>query len=181
MLRGLRRWWSWEMHRELEVTPMIRFITIERFVKGAVLVLAGIALIALSGTDAFQSWVDRAQTELNLNPGQHIWQRLYEQTLVRFGNASSRVRDALAAGAILYGLLELLEGVGLLLRRRWAEYLVLVATFAFVPVEIDELFRHPTPVKAIAFVVNVAIIAYLVWRKRLFLERPSTATASSPA
>jgi uncharacterized membrane protein (DUF2068 family) len=180
-MQGMRRWWSWEMHRELEVTPMIRFITVERFVKGTVLVLAGIALIAVSGTNTFQDWVTRAQTELNLNPGQHIWQRLYEQTLVRFGHSSARLRDALGAGAILYGLLELLEGVGLLLRRRWAEYLVLVATCAFVPVEVDELVRHPTPVKAIAFLVNVAIIAYLVWRKRLFLERPSTATAASPA
>jgi uncharacterized membrane protein (DUF2068 family) len=181
VLSGLRRWWSWEMHRELEVTPAIRFITIERFVKGAILVIAGIALIALSGTDAFQDWVDRAQTELNLNPGQHIWTRLYEQTLVRFGRASGRIRDVLGAGAILYGVLELVEGWGLLRRRRWAESLVLVATSAFLPVEIDELFRHPTPVKAIAFVVNVLIIAYLVWRKRLFLERPSTATAESPA
>jgi uncharacterized membrane protein (DUF2068 family) len=178
---ALTRWFRWEMGRELEVTPFIRFITIERFVKGTVLVLAGIALIAFSHTNTFQDWVVRAQSELNLNPGQHSWRRLYEQTLVRFGNASRLTRDALGAGAVLYGVLELVEGVGLLLRRRWAEYLVLVATCAFVPVEIDELLRHPTPVKAIAFVVNLAIIAYLVWRKRLFLERPETATSASPA
>jgi uncharacterized membrane protein (DUF2068 family) len=169
------------MHRELEVTPMIRFITIERFVKGAVLIIAGIALIAVSGTTAFHDFVTRAQTELNLNPGQHLWRRLYEQTLVRFGNASARTRDALGVGAILYGVLELIEGFGLLARRRWAEYLVLIATSAFLPVEIDELLRHPSAVKALALLVNVAIVAYLVWRKRLFLERPSTATAASPA
>ena len=163
------------MHRELEVTPFIRFITIERFVKGAVLVIAGLALVTLSGTDTFQDGVERAQTELNLNPGQHIWTRLYEQTVARVGGASARVRDVLGAGAILYGLLEVIEGVGLLRRRRWAEYLVLVATCAFIPVEIDEVVRHPTPVKGIAFVVNVLIVAYLVWRKRLFLERPSEA------
>jgi uncharacterized membrane protein (DUF2068 family) len=180
-VNGLRRWWDWEMHRELEVTPFIRFITIERFVKGAVLVLGGIAILALSGTDSFHNVVLRAQEELNLNPGQHLWQRLYEQIVVRFGNASARTRDALGAGAIVYGLLEIVEGFGLLRRRRWAEYLVLVATSAFLPVEVDELLRHPTPVKGIAFVVNIAIVVYLVWRKRLFLERPSTATADSPA
>lgn len=167
------RWLRWEMGRELEVTPMIRFITIERFVKGTVLVLAGIALLALSGTNAFHDFVLRVQTELNLNPGQHLWKRLWEQLVVRFGTSSTRTRDALAAGAIIYGALELFEGLGLLWRRRWAEYLVLVATSAFLPVEIDELIRHPTPVKAIALLVNVVIIAYLVWRKRLFLERPS--------
>lgn len=174
-MSAFRRWWQWEMHRELTVTPAIRFITVERFVKGTVLVLAGVALIAFSGSNAFQDFVTRAQTELNLNPGQHVWQRLYEQTLVRFGHASARTRDALGVGAILYGVLELVEGVGLLRRRRWAEYLVLVATCAFIPVEVDELVRHPTPFKGLAFAVNVAIVAYLVWRKRLFLERPSAA------
>ncbi len=178
---ALRRWWSWEMHRELTVTPAIRFITVERFVKGTLLVLAGIALIAFSGSNGFQDFVTRAQTELNLNPGQHIWTRLYEQTLVRFGHLSGRARDVLGAGAILYGVLELIEGIGLLRRRRWAEYLVLIATCAFIPVEVDELVRHPSAFKALAFTVNVAIVAYLVWRKRLFLERPSRAYAGEPA
>ena len=174
-MSALARWFRWEMGRQLEVTPMIRFITIERFVKGTVLILGGIVLLAISGTNAFHDFVLRVQTELNLNPGQHVWKRLWDQLVVRFGSASTRTRDALAAGAIVYGALEVFEGVGLLWRRRWAEYLVLIATGAFLPVEIDELLRHPTPVKAIALLVNIVIIAYLVWRKRLFLERPSAA------
>lgn len=180
-MTGLGRWFRWEMGRELEVTPMIRFITIERFVKGTVLVLAGIALLAISDTNTFHSFVLRVQTELNLNPGQHLWKRLLDQLVVRFGTASERTQDLLAIGAMVYGALELLEGIGLVLRRRWAEYLVLIATAAFLPVETDEVIRHPTAFKAIALVVNIVIIAYLVWRKRLFLERPSTATAASPA
>jgi uncharacterized membrane protein (DUF2068 family) len=178
---GLWRWWRWEMGRELEVTPMIRFITVERFVKGTVLILGGIAILALSDTNTFHTYVLRVQTELNLNPGQHVWKRLWEQLVVRFGTASEATRIALGAGAIIYGALEVFEGFGLLWRRRWAEYLVLVATAAFLPVEIDELLRHPTPVKGIALTVNIVIVAYLVRRKRLFLERPSTATAESPA
>ena len=180
-MSGVVRWFRWEMGRELEVTPMIRFITFERFVKGTVLVLAGILLLAISGTNAFHDFVTRAQAELNLDAGQHLWKRLYERLVVRFGNASTRTRDALAGGAIAYGLLELVEGLGLLLRRRWAEYLVLIATAAFLPVEIDELAMHPTAFKGLALAVNLVIVAYLVWRKRLFLERPSTATAASPA
>jgi uncharacterized membrane protein (DUF2068 family) len=160
---------------------MIRFITIERVVKGAILILGGLAILALGNTNAFHDFVLRAQTELNLDAGQHLWRRLYDQVVVRFGNASTRTRDALGAGAILYGLLEIVEGMGLLFRRRWAEYLVLVASAAFLPVEVDELIRHPTPVKGITLAVNIAIVVYLVWRKRLFLERPSTATVASPA
>jgi len=180
-MTAIGRWFRWEMRRELDVTPMIRFITVERFVKGTVLILGGIALIALSDTDAFHNFVLRVQTELNLDPGQHLWKRLLDQLVVRFGTASERTQDLLGIGAILYGLLEVVEGVGLVLRRRWAEYLVLVATVVFVPVEVDELIRHPTAVKAIAFLVNVVIIAYLVWRKRLFLERPSATGEVQPA
>jgi uncharacterized membrane protein (DUF2068 family) len=173
-MSALGRWFRWEMGRELEVTPMIRFITIERFVKGTVLILGGIVLLAISGTNSFHDFVLRVQTELNLNPGQHVWKRLWDQLVVRFGTSSTRTRDALAGGAIIYGALECFEGVGLLWRRRWAEYLVLIATSAFLPVEIDELLRHPTPVKAIALVVNLVIVGYLIQRKKLFLERPFT-------
>lgn len=99
--------------------------------------------------------------------------RIAGKVLVKFGTSSPRERDVIAIGAILYGMLEALEGFGLLLKRRWAEYLVLIATSAFLPLEIDELLRRPTVFKAATFILNVAIIAYLVWRKRLFLERPS--------
>ena len=61
-----------------------------------------------------------------------------------------------------------MEAVGLWLGRRWAEYLTLVATAVFIPLEIYELSRGVSPFKLIAFVVNVAVIAYLLFAKRLF-------------
>ena len=70
------------------------------------------------------------------------------------------------------------------MRRRWAEYLVLLATVVFIPVEIEELAARPSAFKALALLVNLLIVAYLIWRKRLFLERPPrlrpTETASAP-
>ena len=41
-----------------------------------------------------------------------------------------------AAGSFLYAALHGIEGVGLVLRKRWAELLTVVATGAFIPVEI---------------------------------------------
>ena len=74
-------------------------------------------------------------------------------------------------GAILYGLLEVTEAVGLMMRRRWAEYLVLLATVAFLPLEIDEVLRKPSALKALTLLINIAIAVYLVWRKQLFVSR----------
>jgi uncharacterized membrane protein (DUF2068 family) len=67
---------------------------------------------------------------------------------------------------MLYGLLELVEGTGLWLDKLWAEYLTVVATSLLVPLEIYELVRKPTLLKAAGIAVNVAIVAYLARRLR---------------
>ena len=72
------------------------------------------------------------------------------------------------AAAGLYALIEGAEAVGLWYQRRWAEYLTLVATSLFIPLEIYELSRSLSPLKAIALIVNLAIVVYLLFAKRLF-------------
>src|SRR5205085_10461772 len=67
-----------------------------------------------------------------------------------------------AAGALGYGLLELVEGVGLFLRKRWAEWLTVVATSLLVPLEVYELAKKPSPLKAAGLFVNVLIVLYLL-------------------
>jgi uncharacterized membrane protein (DUF2068 family) len=73
-------------------------------------------------------------------------------------------------GALLaaYALLQAVEAVGLWLGRRWAEYLTLIATSALLPLEVYELTRGITPLKVVALVVNIAIVVYLLFAKRLF-------------
>ena len=68
-------------------------------------------------------------------------------------------------------MLELVEGVGLWLARRWAEYLTVVATAAFLPLEVYELTRTVTVTKLAAFAINVVVVAYLIVAKRLFGAR----------
>lgn len=168
---GLAAFWSWlrwEMGRRIELDGPIRLIILERLVKSTLLVLGGIALLTLSaGTDLHRLAAD-LQVQLGLEPGRHLWRRVVTWALARLG----RHPDAIGVAAILYGLLEAVEGVGLIMRRRWAEYLVVLATSAFLPVEVSEVLHRPTPVKAGALVVNLVIVVYLAWRKRLFVERP---------
>lgn len=67
-----------------------------------------------------------------------------------------------------YAILEGVEAVGLWWSKRWAEYLTLIATALFLPFEIYELAIHISTFKIIAFVVNSAIVVYLLFAKRLF-------------
>ncbi len=67
-------------------------------------------------------------------------------------------------GLFVYGALFGLEGIGLLLRKRWAEYVVIVTTSLLLPLEVIELLHpHRRAIKAAIFVANLAILAYLIW------------------
>ena len=66
-----------------------------------------------------------------------------------------------------YALLQAAEGVGLA-AERWAEYLAVVSTAAFLPLELYELYESVTVLKVTALVVNIAILVYLLFAKRPF-------------
>jgi uncharacterized membrane protein (DUF2068 family) len=68
----------------------------------------------------------------------------------------------------VYSLVEGIEAVGLWFQRRWAEYLTLVVTASLLPLEVYELAHEATPFKVFAFVLNVAVVVYLLLAKRLF-------------
>ncbi len=72
----------------------------------------------------------------------------------------------LSVGTLIYAGLFATEGIGLLLRKRWAEYFTIVTTGGFLPLEIFELARHFTIARLAVTVVNTLIVWYLVARVR---------------
>jgi uncharacterized membrane protein (DUF2068 family) len=68
----------------------------------------------------------------------------------------------------VYALVEGIEAFGLWYQRRWAEYLTFIVTTSLLPLEIYELAHKLSPFKLLAFVINVAVVAYLLFAKRLF-------------
>jgi uncharacterized membrane protein (DUF2068 family) len=166
-MTGLARWCRWEFGRRIEINGVIVYIICERLVKAVVLIGGGIVLLLVASHTDLRNLAEQAQDQLDLNGGSSLWRRLFDQLLARFGGHANPI----AAAAIVYGILEVVEAVGLILRRRWAEYLVLLATVAFLPLELDELVRAPSALKGLAVVVNIAVAIYLIWRKELFLAR----------
>ena len=82
---------------------------------------------------------------------------------------SPRWVTILAIGLPVYALIELVESVGLWLGQRWGEYFAMIATSIFLPWEVWELTRgHITWLKVAAFVINLLLVIYLVWTRRLF-------------
>jgi uncharacterized membrane protein (DUF2068 family) len=86
--------------------------------------------------------------------------------MVKIFRVTPKQLKALSAGTFIYAGLFLTEGVGLLLRKHWAEYFTIITTGAFIPLEIYELARHFTVTKLVVTAINVLIVWYLVARVR---------------
>ena len=67
---------------------------------------------------------------------------------------------------IFYAGLRVTEGLGLLMEKVWAEYLTVAMTVAFLPWEIYEIHRRPDWIRVCLLLVNLVVIAYLVWGLR---------------
>jgi uncharacterized membrane protein (DUF2068 family) len=73
-----------------------------------------------------------------------------------------------AAIFLVYALIEGIEAVGLWRQLRWAEYLTLIVTASLLPLEVYELSKRLSALKVVTIVINLAVVAYLLWAKRLF-------------
>jgi len=99
-------------------------------------------------------WVDL----LRVDPHNHYLLWLME----RVAKVDENKLRELSVGTFFYAGLFLSEGIGLSLRKRWAEYLTIVSTGSLMPVEVYELVRRPSLIKVGVLVLNVLIVAYLV-------------------
>jgi uncharacterized membrane protein (DUF2068 family) len=67
---------------------------------------------------------------------------------------------------LAYASLFALEGVGLWMQKRWAEWLTTIITASLIPLEAWEIYLRPTIGKVLILLANAAIVAYLVWHVR---------------
>ena len=149
---------------------MLRLVAIDRAFHAAVLIPVGVLLgwlwLRLDALSPQARNLAEGLARLSNDVG-HLGGQL---TSVATRVASLRrdhVRN-LALLALAFGIVEAVEAVGLWREDRWAEYLTVVATASLLPLEVLELARHATVFRVGGFVVNVAVVVYLVVAKRLF-------------
>lgn len=135
----------------------LQVIGVYKLGKALILVAAGMVALRLSPADVAGGLV-RLADRLRLDPDN----RVLQAALARLSGVTERRLDAIGAGVVAYGLLYIAEGVGLLLRRRWAEYLVVVTTGFLVPYEAFEVVRGAGPLRIAVLLANLGIVAYLV-------------------
>jgi uncharacterized membrane protein (DUF2068 family) len=150
-----------------EHDAFIKVIILERIVKALVLIALAIGLLVAGEQGWLAVWARSAQSELNLDTGETLIEQVLLRLLVLIGTFQHTT--ILAIGAIAYALLEGTEGLGLAMRRRWAEYLTVIATGALIPFEAYEVIHKITLFRVGALLLNLAVVGYLAYRKRLFV------------
>jgi uncharacterized membrane protein (DUF2068 family) len=163
----LRRFWAELGRIGGEHDAFIKVIIVERIVKAVVLIALAIGLLVAGERGLLTTWAQYARDELNLEAGHGVIIQLLLHLLLLIGLFNHVT--VLAIGAIVYALLEGTEGVGLAMRRRWAEYLTVIATGILIPYEAYEVVHHVTLFKVGALLLNLAVVGYLAYRKRLFV------------
>jgi uncharacterized membrane protein (DUF2068 family) len=139
---------------------VILAIALFKLVKSAALITLGIgALMLVHDGDAY-STLCHVVSEVRLDPDN----RAIHAAIAKISGLDARRLGELSVGTFVYAGVFLVEGTGLLLRKRWAEYLTTVVTGSFIPFEIYEMVRHPSVLKASGIVVNALIVLYLVLR-----------------
>jgi len=140
---------------------LLPWIAAERTLRAIVLLLVGIALIA----DPDHNWgktVANFARDFGLNPNSNG----IEKIINKLHGISSHRYAVYGIIALAYGALEAAEGYGLWRARRWAEYLTVLATsLLFIP-EIWEIANKATALKIGALLVNIAVVAYLIFQLR---------------
>jgi uncharacterized membrane protein (DUF2068 family) len=163
---------------------VLRLIAIDRVIHFLVLSLLGIAVLVFAS--------DRAQLEAAYyriltaiqggvagGPVQNSGHVGIVRELDKLFTYRTGTLHAVGIALLAYALLEGVEAVGLWNMKRWAEYLTFVSTTVLLPLEIYEISTRPTILKVIGFLINLAVVIYLLVRKRLFGVRGGGAADES--
>jgi len=132
-----------------------------KLIKGLALLALGIGALRLLHKDLATEaarWIDL----LRIDPQNHYIQQL----LARIAKVDTRKLKELSIGTFLYSGVFLTEGVGLALRKRWAEYLTILTTASLLPLEVYEIAKRFSVPKIVVLLVNIAVVVYLVYEVR---------------
>jgi|GEM_PF-275961 len=144
----------------------ITIIAVFKLIKGTVLIAAALGALQLRGhsmESVFEWVVDHTHLAPEGRLVHWLWSKL--------GGITDGNLATIGEAGLAYGVFQLVESYGLFRRRKWAEWLVVIATSLPVPVEFYELFHAPSLFKLGILAVNLGVAGYLWHRRADFMTR----------
>jgi len=160
---------------EMRDAVLLRFFAVERWIRALLLGAAAYVVHRFAGRqNELRQAFDQAAPVVKQVFGKAGFDLQNSKTLEllqKAVDARPRTLAWIVAALAAYAAVELVEGIGLWLLQRWGEYFAFVATGMFLPLEVYELAHKVSPLKLVTFLLNLTLVIYLVWTKRLFGAR----------
>lgn len=147
------------MSKKTDSDPVLRMIAVFKLIKAMLFFCAGIGLLHLFHKDVEQR-VQHILNHLHVDPENRYAKELLDQ-VGKWTNTNLKLAG-LSAISFFYAGLFGIEGTGLYLRKRWAEWMVVIITGSLLPLEIYEIIHRVTALKIAVTVINLLILGYLI-------------------
>jgi uncharacterized membrane protein (DUF2068 family) len=140
------------------MTSGVRTVAVFEALKGVLVLVAGFGLLSLVHRD-LEEVAEQLVRISHLNPAYH-YPRIFIEAATHTDNNRLKLYAAIA---FLYSSLRFIEAYGLWRAKAWAEYFAIISGGAYLPFEIMELVRKPTPIRAGVLIVNAIIVLYMIY------------------
>jgi uncharacterized membrane protein (DUF2068 family) len=151
---------------------ILRVLAVERMVRGVFIVLIAVAVWKFSNSQTSVQQFFDDDLSLLQPIAQHFHYDLNNSPIVGTIQKTFHYKHSTlvitAAALLTYALIEIVEAFGLWAAKRWAEYLTVVATAAFLPLEVYELTEKVSGFKIGTLALNIVAVLYILFAKRLF-------------
>ncbi len=134
----------------------MRCIAVLEAFKGCLAFAAACGILSLRHTDLHVA-TDAFLLRHGIDPERH-YTRLFIESVAR---ATNHHAGEIAALALAYCLIRLVEGYGLWQARHWAEWFAVVSAAIYLPLEAWHIAHHATLLNVTVIFTNVVIVAYL--------------------
>jgi uncharacterized membrane protein (DUF2068 family) len=144
----------------------LRLIAAFKLLKAVALVAVGVGALRLLHKDAAAialHWIN----VFRVDPHNHFIDLL----LTKLAILDDRRLKELSVGTFVYAAIFLVEGAGLALCKRWAEYFTIITTSSLLPIEVYELAKRVSIGRSMALLINLIIVGYLVFELRRYPKR----------
>jgi uncharacterized membrane protein (DUF2068 family) len=145
------------MSEQPKSDPFLRLIAIFKLTKAVLFICAGIGLLHFLNKD-IESRLVHLMDSLHVDSDNHIAKMCLDQA----GKLTNTKLETLSAIAFFYAGLFATEGTGLYLRKRWAEWFVVIVTASLLPLEAYEIWHKITLAKVALTAGNLIILGYLI-------------------
>ena len=136
----------------------LKLIALFKIAKGVLLLVLGVSLVFLNMRTRWMNAIsDWTADEILMEHSRAVAWLLHKLQAVLAGGALR----ATGFLALFYSAVLFTEGIGVYMEQRWAEWLMIFATAALIPVEVRHIWHRPGLVGVLILLANCFIVWFL--------------------